>query len=111
MARLAVTVHELMHVFEANARHGLASSHSFGSVAPWRSVSVGLPGTRIIVPSLISTRETPTPAATSALTALVTSVCLKLNEPRDIEAHDTGCVLDCSVDCSLVGKSQEKTGT
>src|SRR5262249_31255776 len=75
--RLPVSIDKAVHVFGQTAHH--SRSHSFASVASLGCSTVMI----VILPVLsISTRAICTPAAVTALTALVTSCCRNVDGAR-----------------------------
>src|SRR5262245_12129477 len=82
IARLSMPVYEPLHVFR-RAPHR-TRSHSFASTISLDR-SIGSAGMITILPVLsISTRAICTPAAVTALTALVTSCCRNVDGARGI---------------------------
>src|SRR5262249_31656593 len=84
-ARLSVAVDEALHIFWRTAHH--TRSHSLASVVS-PGLSVGSAVMITIFPALsISIRAICTPAAVTALTALVTSCCRNVEGARAMASY------------------------
>jgi hypothetical protein len=95
-----MTIHERMDVFESDARHGLASSHSFTSLEASTVVPAAAMGMIEILPSGIKSIRADTRSFTAARIARRTSVSVNLHGLRT--ADSAGRLLP-SAFVSLIG--------